>query len=137
MKNQASKLRSIFTVAVLVCVLGINSTAVAADTKLEKSAPIEVQYVGQLDEKPVFQVNIDNEQGEEVYVRLEDEENNVLYSDKFSDKKFSKKFQFVNNELKNMNITMTLASKNERKTQVFQISNVTKVIQNVVVTKVK
>ena len=130
-----SALRSLFTSAILVSVLFISS-ANAAENKSEKTTPYELKYVGKLDEQPIFQLDIENAHKEDVYLRLEDEVGNVLYTSKFNEKNFSKKFQFDISEGFNTKIKMTLLSKSARQTQVFKINNVQQVVESVVVTKV-
>lgn len=136
MKKQitSSVLKGLFTSAILVSVLFMNS-ANAAEENAGKASPYELKYVGKLEEQPIFQLDIANPNQEDVYMRLEDEVGNVIYTDKFNDKNFSKKFQFDMN-LGNAKIKMTLISKTSKQSQVFQINNVQKLVENVVVTKV-
>ena len=136
MKKQftSSVFKSIFTATILAFFLS-TSTASAADEKTAKTAPYQLKYVGKLEDQPVFQLDIENLQKEEVIVRLEDEVGNVLYTEKFSDKNFSKRFQFDISDANGTKIKMSLLSKTVRQTQVFKISSVQQLIENVVVTK--
>jgi hypothetical protein len=137
MKNSitSSVLKSIFTSAILVSVLFMN-VASAADKNSAKSGPYELKYVGKLHEQPIFQLDIENLPKEDVFIRLEDEVGNVLYSEKFNEKNFSKKFQFDVSEGSSTRIKMSLWSKTLKQSQVFEINNVLKLVENVVVTKV-
>ncbi|MCW3108198.1 MAG: hypothetical protein JWQ09_2704 [Segetibacter sp.] len=136
MKKQitSSVLKSIFTSAILVSVLFMNS-ANAAEKNSGKATPYELKYVGKLQEHPIFQLDVENSLKEDVYIRLEDEVGNNLYADKFNEKNFSKKFQFDISDGISTKIKMILISKNSRQTQVFEINNVQKLVENVVVTK--
>ncbi|WP_147202133.1 hypothetical protein [Segetibacter aerophilus] len=138
MKKQmtSSVIKSIFTTAILVSVLFLNSANAAEDKSAKAtSTTYELKYVGQLKEQPIFQLNIENSLKEEVYLRLEDEVGNVLYNSKFNDKNFSKNFQFdVSGN--STTIKMVLFSKTSKHTQVFKIENVRQLVENVVVTKV-
>lgn len=140
MKNPTIKMavRQTLNLAILACVLvaGSLTASYAAETPVAKTSPVELKYIGQVNEQPVFEVNIDNSKGENLFLNLEDEDNNVLYTDKFNDKSFSKKFQFAMSEAGSTKITMNLFTKDDKKTQVFEIKNVAQVVQNVVVTKV-
>ena len=136
MKKQitSSVLKSIFSAAILVSVLFVN-TARAAEDKSGKVANYELRYIGKTEGQPIFQLDIANLQKEDVYITLQDEVGNNLYTDKFSEN-FSKKFQFDISE-GSASIRMTLISKGLRKTQVFKINSVDELVQKVVVTKVK
>jgi hypothetical protein len=112
------------------------NAANAADKKSGKATPYELKYVGRLEDQPVFQLDIENLQKEDVYLRIEDEIGNSLYNNNFNEKNFSKKFQFDISEVNGTKIRIVLISKNSRQTQVFKISNVQKVVEDIVVTKV-
>lgn len=137
MKKQitSSVLKVIFTSAILVSVLFMNS-ANAAEKNSGKVTPYELKYVGRLQQQPIFQLDIENLKEEDIYIKLEDEVGNVLYADKFNEKNFSKKFQFDLSEANVTKIKMSLFSKTLKQTQVFEINNVQKFVENVVVTKV-
>ena len=128
-------LRNVFTTALMVSVLFID-TVQAAEKNSGKTAPYELKYVGKLQEHPIFQLDIENTDKEEMYLTLQDEVGNVLYSDKFTGKKFSKKFQFEVIEGIGTKIRMTLSSRSTKQSQLFEINNVQKLVENVVVTKV-
>ncbi len=132
--NLSKTLRNVLTSAVFVSVLMIGS-AKAAETKSD-AAPVEVNYLGQVDNHPVFQINFDNPTQENFFVTLTDESGNMLFNGRFNDKKFSKKFKLQTDDVNGMKIKMSLTSGTGKKTQVFEVNNVAKVIQEVVVTKV-
>ncbi len=146
MKNQVSnqvKNNNLLKAAALAVVLMANTfSASAFDRKLKTAkptiAPIEVTYLGQINNQPIFQMNIDNAFEDVLYVTLRDEEGNVLYGETFTDKKISKKFQFHNQgEAKDLNVTVNLSTKSNRIVQTYRISNVSRVVRDVVVTEVK
>jgi hypothetical protein len=136
MKKQitSSVLKSILTSAILVSVL--LTSVKGAEKKSGQTTPYELKYVGKIQEQPIFQLDIENAQKEDVYIRIEDEVGNVLYTDKFNEKSFSKKFQFDINAGISTRIKMTLFSKTIKQTQTFEINNIQKIVENVVVTKV-
>ncbi len=143
MKNQLLSnvhffLKSTITPAALALML-IGTVPAFAQT-IEKSAvtetPVKVTYLGRVDLQPVFQIEIDNIKENELYVSLRDEDGTLLYADKFKDQKFSKKFRFDTYDVVSMKVTLSLTSKNNKKTQVLQFGNVLTTIEDVVVTKV-
>lgn len=143
MKNQLlsnvhSFLKSTITPAALALML--TGTVPAFAQTIEKSAvteiPVKVTYVGRVDLQPVFQIDIDNIKGDNLYVSLKDEDGTLLYAYKFKDQKFSKKFLFDTYDVVSMKVTLSLTSKNNKKPQVLQFGNVLTTIEDVVVTKV-
>ena len=137
MKKQTTGnvLKSLFTSALMVSVLFL-STANAAEKNTGKTTPYELKYIGKLQEHPIFQLDVENADKEDMYVTIEDEVGNLLYTDKFTGKSFSKKFQFELTDGIGTKIKMTLSSKNSRQSQVFEINNVQKLVENVVATRV-
>jgi hypothetical protein len=129
----SSVAKSIVTLAILVLSLNV---AHATETKPSKAGNYELTYVGTLSDQPVFQLDVENLQKEDMYIKLEDEVGNVLYTNKFSDANFSKKFQFDTNEGNSTRIKMFLSTKTSKVKKVFEINNVQKIIQDVVVTTV-
>jgi hypothetical protein len=136
MKKQTTTgvLKSVFTSAALVSLLFMNP-AKAEEKNTGRTNNYELKYVGKLHEKPVFQLSVENPGNEEVYLTLQDEVGNFLYSNKFNEKNFSKKFQFDMNDGASTKIKMTLISKNTRKSEIFEIGTVQKFVEEVVVTK--
>lgn len=146
MKNQvtnnvSSVLKNIITPAAFACALMLStvSSPVYANDKKEvvaASSPVQVKYLGEINKQPVIQIDINNLNQEVLYVTLKDENGQHLYSEKISGQGFSKKFQFTDQEANNVKLTLSLASKKDKKAQVFQINNVTTVVEDVVVTRV-
>ena len=145
MKNQLtgsllSIAKKVFTAATFAFFLAITTMparAFANETKVQSESPVEVRYLGLVDSRPVFQVNIDNATEDDVYFSLKDEDGNVIYSERFKDRKLSRKFQLNAFDTNNMKVIMSLFSRNDKKSQTFEISNVTTVVEDVVVTKVR
>src|SRR3569833_1375151 len=58
------------------------------------STAVSINYLGAVDNQPLFQIEFDNK-NEEVYtVTIKDDQGDVLYVEKSKDKKFSKKFKY-------------------------------------------
>jgi hypothetical protein len=143
MKNQVlSNVRtlskSIIAPAALVFMLiasAVPSTAQSVKESAETVIPVKVTYLGRVDLHPVFQIDIDNLKGEDFYVTLKEEDGTLLYSDKFSDQKYSRKFRFETFDPIAKKVTLTLRSKKDKKTQALQFGNVVTTVEDVVVTR--
>jgi hypothetical protein len=139
--NVRSLLRNVLTPAAFACMLiaaSVPSTAHAGEPRKvgQLQAPVQIKYMGKINSQPVYEVNVDNLQEEDIYLTLRDESGSLLYSDTFKGKKFSQKFQFNVADAENMKITLGLTSKKDKKTQVLQFNNVTKTYEDVVITKI-
>lgn len=130
--------RSLFISAMVVTLYTCNIQRVFANGAINPYSPIELQYIGKHEDQPVFKLNINNQDGSEVLLRMEDQDKRVIFSDKFSTTSYSKKLAFT--ELADvqatLKITLTLSSQGEKKVHNFVIASETELVENVVVTKV-
>ncbi len=133
MKNLSMALRSKFTAFLFLFLASAPFVAPAQNYDLVK--PEVVKYIGVVDNQFVFQLNYDNAAGEVFTVTVRDEVGNLLYSGKFSDKKFSKQFRMDKTELGNANLSFTLTTQNEKQSQVFKVATTSRVVDVVVITK--
>lgn len=97
---------------------------------------VEIKYLGSVGNNPIFQVEFDNLEEEELYITLKDSEGNTLYAERFKDKKFSKKFQ-VERADEDLRVVLTVANRKGRFSQQYQINRNTRIVQDVFVTKVR
>ena len=96
---------------------------------------IAIQYVGNVDNQPVFQIEFENKEQKPVQVSIKDEDGNTLYFEKIKDKKFSRKFKFERLDAEDMKLTFTLTTEKEKHVQVFEVNTSVRTVQDVVVTK--
>ena len=96
---------------------------------------IAVQYIGSVENQPVFQIEFENTAGVPVHVYIKDDEGNTIYYEKFRDKKFSKKFRLDQPLDGSIKLTFSLATEKEKQTQVFEVNTSVRMVQDVVVTK--
>ena len=139
MKSVNATVKSILSAVALVAVLVLNAGTAKANNEKPKSVedriPVEVKYVGSLNQQPVLEVSLENTNAEDLSVTLKDMDGNVLYSGNFNDKKISKKFQFDNQGSDNIQIKLTVSSKKKSYTEVFQINRSRQVVEEVVISK--
>jgi hypothetical protein len=144
MRNQSNNVRSavknMLTPAAIACILmatAVPYTAHAEGIKEVAKTPVEVKYLGMNEAQPIFQVDINNLKGEDLYVVLKDEDGGTLYRESFNSKSFSKKFQINLPDVSAMKVTMSVFSKDGKNKQEFEINNEMKVVEDVVVTRVR
>ena len=137
-RNLMNKTR-IFLVPALFVVLSIAglSNGKAYGQSINYNSRPSIQYVGKVNDQLIFQVDYDNPTNEAVNVLIKDEDGNVLYADRFKDKKLTKKFKVNTAEYGDVRLTFVISTDKDRTSQVFQVNTNTRVIDDVVVTNLK
>ena len=120
----------------LVCmiVFGFIPSAVKAQEN-GKLDSVAIRYIGTLDDQPLFQIEFDNKEGIAYRISITDETGETLYTEKFSAKKFSKKFKLENSELRQSSLKFTVTSIRETHTQVFVINYSYRSVPDYVITR--
>ena len=121
---------------VVLSITGLSYGKAYGQSYTSNSKP-SIQYVGKVNDQLIFQVDYDNPTNEAVNVLIKDESGNVLYADRFKDKKLSKKFKVNTAEYGDARLTFVISTDKERTSQVFQVNTNTRVIDDVVVTNLK
>ncbi len=117
------------SVFVLGFLIGLQSAASA-----QEAPKPNVQYVGSLDGKPVFKVDLDNESGNVYDLTIKDDQGTILYAQRIREKQFSRKFKFDNADNDNVRLTFILSNNKETQSQEFKVNTKTRVFNDVVVT---
>ena len=125
--------RNTFLAAIFL--IGLSSSAQAQDTDTPVISPVEIRYLGTVDDQPVFQVDFDNATEKNVRVSITDENGILLYGGRSNEKKFSKKFKFEKAGIDPVKLTFTLTTGKERQSQVFEINTKVWTVRDVVVTR--
>jgi hypothetical protein len=117
--------------SVLVC----NGLApIQAQETKDGLLPVSISYVGQMNDRPLFKIEFENKSGVAYNISITDEDNNVLYSAKFKDKKFAKSFLVQDVDLEKMKLSFIITSNGEE-AQVFDINQNIRTVQEYVITK--
>jgi hypothetical protein len=96
---------------------------------------IVIKYIGNVEEQPVFQIEFENATQQALNLTIRDEDGNFLYGEKVKDKKYQKKFKYQGPLFDNVKLTFTLAGEKDRQVQVYELNTRTRMIQDVVVTR--
>jgi len=134
---KASKtIRKTFLNFGLICMtlFGLVPSVVKAQDKGQPDS-VAIKYIGTLDDLPLFQIEFDNKEGIVYRVSIADETGEVLYTEKFSDKKFSKKFKLESPQLNQSRLTFTVTSEKEKHTQVFVVNSNYRTVPDYQITK--
>ena len=138
MKTLINKTRIAAIALVAVFTVAFGATAMANGTEKEKkeknAIPVEFKYIGKVNDQPVFVLSFNNTEESDYTVVIRDEEGNVLYKDNV--KGGSKKF-LLNENLGAGSIQFEISGKKTDKTVVFQVDRNSRVVEDLVVNKLK
>lgn len=137
-RNLMNKTRIFLVPALLVAlsIAGLSSGKAYGQSITSNTKP-SIEYVGKVNDQLVFQVDYDNPTNEVVNLLIKDQDGNVLYNDRFKEKKLTKKFRVNTAEYGDARLTFVISTEKERSSQVFQVNTNTRVIDDVVVTNLK
>jgi hypothetical protein len=137
MKTETRNYRKLAIVA-LAFTLAFSTPALANDGDKENpTTTTELKFIGNMENQPVFQLNLANNEDDEITVTFRDENGNVLYSDKYKGANVSKKFLLKSDELGDATLNVVVRSKKNNSTEVYSINRNLSYVEETVINKVK
>jgi len=137
--KQAMKTTRMITMGLFtLCTLGL-SQATFAEVKTDN--PIEFKFIGKIKNHPVFLLNLNNNEAEDFFIRIKDENADLLYYEKVKATyaNFSRKYGLDIEEAElnaaEFAVTVEVTSAKTRKTQVYKISSHITRTENIIVAK--
>ncbi len=130
MKKLMNKSRMIMAIAIMVTFTLASAQSFAGNIG---DNPVELKYVGNTNNQPVFLLNFNNSEADEFVVMLKDDAGYVLYSEKVEGKQISRKYR-LNTEEVDGNIFIEVSSKKSGKT-IYTVNRKSRVVEDVVVNK--
>lgn len=135
--KQAIKSTKMITMGLFtLCAMGFTNATFAAP---ETSEPIEFKFIGKVNNEPVFQLNLDNKEGEEFFINIKDESNFTLYSEKVKVKNaaFTRNYRLAIDAAEmnafGFGVKVEVTSAKTHKTEVYKITSHTTVNESIVV----
>ena len=132
MKNTMINTR---VLAIILAVTFSLAATLTVSAKDEPVNPVELKYIGHIDNKPVFQLSFVNDANAEFVVVVRDNYNNVLYRDFIKGAKATKKFILNTEELGDIPVSFEISGKNIEKPVVYEVNNTSRLVQDVVVSR--
>ncbi len=136
MKQTMNKTKMITLGLITLFTMGLTHPTMA--TGINEN-PVEIKFLGSVENHPVFLLNLNNKEAEQYVVTLKGPDNRVLYTEKTNQADFSRKYKLDIEESEfrapgfQLRVEVTAVSTN--KTQVYNISTERQVIENVVIAK--
>ncbi|WP_205511401.1 hypothetical protein [Longitalea arenae] len=136
MKTESRNYGKLAIVA-LAFTLAFSAPAFANDgDKGENTNATELKFIGNMENQPVFELNLTNKVEDEYTVIFRDEYGNVLYSDKFKGTGITKKFLLKSEDLGDTSLNVVVKSK-KGTTEVYTINRNHSYVQETTINKVK
>ena len=135
MKKVTRNLR--FAAIALVAILSLTAATPALAIDGPNPKAIELTFIGNLQNQPLFQLSFNNAEEGEYMVVVMDEYSNVLYKDHVKSSNTTKKFLLNTEELGNVSLRFEITGRKSNKTEVFEINRNSRVVEDMVITKVK
>lgn len=133
------KLKAIRVIAIAIftlAIFGVSTTVSAAKTPNE---PIELKYVGQTQNQPVFQLNLKNTEAAQYFIDIKDVNGKVLYSEKLEGTDITRNYRLdlkdVDMAASDFGLTVEVTKAKTNETQVFHVKSIIQVVQNFEVAK--
>jgi hypothetical protein len=123
--------------ALFVALSLVSATAVKANDEGKTTSTIELRFIGNLENQPVFLLNLANAEQEEFTITFRDEYGNVLYSDRVKGANISKKFMLNTDEIGNDILSVDVKAKKSGKVETFKINRSIVYVNETVVKKVQ
>lgn len=120
-------------IVALAFTLAFSNTALANDGGKDDHKT-EFKFIGNMENQPVFELNLANNEDDEYTVTFRDEAGNVLYTDKI---KGSRKFLLKSEELGDTSLNVVVRSKKTNATEVYVINRNHSYVEETVINKVK
>lgn len=133
MKNSIVKTKVLAIALAAIFTFTASAPALATDEK--NVIPVELKFIGNIDNQPVFQLTFDNGANNEFLVIVRDEFNNVLYKDIVKGEKNSRKFLLKTDELGGSAVSFEISGKKNEKSVIYEVNNKSRMIQDVVISK--
>jgi hypothetical protein len=130
-------LRRAFTGAMVVCVLVVTCFPMAAEAQkfaFEPKNP-EIRYLGTVQDKLVFQIDLPSVSENHQYISIKDEDGMTLFTERIRDNKFSRKFAFEKEEFEGKKLSFVIYGGKETTAQTFQVTRNMRMVEDLVITR--
>jgi len=125
-----------YGIALMALSLGY-STVTFANEGGKNNHITELRFIGNLQNQPVFQLDLTNTEDDEITVTFRDEAGNVLYVNTFKGANISKKFMLKSEEFGDAALNVSIKSKKNNSTEVYSINRNHSYVEETVVNKLK
>jgi hypothetical protein len=136
MKNVMKNYKTLAIALFAALSVASTSNVMANEEVKPKSSVIDLKFIGNIENQPVFQLNVNNTENDEYIVTFRDEQNNILYSGKLKGTNITKNFQLSSEDGGDENtMSVEVRSKKTSKSEVYKINRTRSFTEEIVVNK--
>jgi len=133
MKNKVISSRILAIALIVTLSLAAAVPALANDEK--KTIPVELKFVGNISNQPVFQLSFNGQNDEEYIVIVRDEFNNLLYRDVLKGDKGSRKYMLNKEELGDTGVSFEIIGGKNQQSVIYEINQRTRMVNDLVINR--
>ncbi|HEY8898265.1 MAG TPA: hypothetical protein VIM79_25735 [Niastella sp.] len=135
--KKAMRNYGISTIVLFALTIVFSTVTLANDEAGKPSHATELKFIGNLENQPVFELNLTNTEEDEFTVTFRDENGNILYTDKFKGANLTKKFLLKTDDLTDAVLNVVVKSKKGNTSDVYIINRSHSYVEQTVVNKIK
>lgn len=128
--------KAITLIALIILTVGFSTVTLANDEGKTKNIT-ELKFIGNMENQPVFQLDLANTDEDEFTVTFRDEAGNIIYTDKFKGANISKKFMLKTEDFGDAALHVTVKSRKNSTTETYVINRSHTYVEETVVNKLK
>ena len=137
MKKVMSKNKAIIFGLMAIISTSFSNPVSAMDKKSDPPG-VEIRYLGFVNKNPVFEITTSNVQADNFFITIRDEAGTVLFSEKLSGKKLSRRYRIdTEEEIVDGGLRFEVRSVNSKKTAVYIAGISENVTKEMAVTKIQ
>jgi len=133
--------RVLINTRILAIALAITSTTALSTPALaiedKKIIPVELKFLGNVNNQPVIQLNFTNTEVSEYTVVVRDSYGMVLYKDKVKGRNMTQKFILNTEDIGDGEVHFEITGTKNDKAAHYEVNTVSRLVEDVVVNKVK
>lgn len=112
--------------------LGMSQTGFAG---MVDTTPVELKFVGNLKNQPVFQLDLHNEKAGEFFILIKDANQEVIFSETIKGTNITRKYKFLTEEVDVTALQLEITNKEDNTKSVYTVNRQLRTIQDVVINK--
>jgi hypothetical protein len=121
----------------LVATFAVAFTTPALADNGKNTNPVELKYLGEYKSQPVFELTFNTEDNNDYVVIIRDDARNIVHKEVVKGGTVSRKYM-ITNELADVNVLeFEVTARKTDKTAVFQVNKNSRVVEDLVVNKIK
>ena len=137
MKKVMSKNKAIIFGLMAIISTSFSNPVSAMDKKSDPPG-VEIRYLGFVNKNPVFEITTSNVQADNFFITIRDEAGTVLFSEKLSGKKLSRRYRIdTEEEIADGGLRFEVRSVKSKKTEVYIVGVNENITREMAVTKIK